>query len=75
MDSNWILAAAQKHGADTLECPETLTKGEKRATFEGVTARGDIREREIEKYPFSLRILIKIEGKSRIPSFDYNPQD
>ena len=66
-----FVTAVQKHGADTLDSPETVTKEEKKATFEGVMARGDIRERETKKYPFSLRILIKIEGKKfKIPSFD-----
>ena len=48
-DARILLAAAQKHEADTPQSPETLTKEKKRATFEGVTARGDMRERERNK--------------------------
>ena len=59
----------QKHGADTLESPKTLTKEEKRTTFEGVMARSDIGERETVTKPSCRGFSPRFEGKLKFPSF------
>ena len=55
-----FLAAVQKHGADTPESPETLTKEEERATFRGMMAKWKKIERETGGKLIFLTILTKI---------------
>ena len=62
----YFLAAAQKYGANCVESWNPKLKRGKRAILKGETSRAELRERqrerEIEKIPISLRILIKIKG-------------
>ena len=66
-----LLAVAQRHGADTPESLETLTKEDKRGTFREETTKGpENRERKRRK-PIFLRILTqKLKENSRFQALN-----
>ena len=60
MDKNpCILGATQKHGVDSAESLETLTKRGEKALLKGNDSWRQEIGREVEKKPISLRILTK----------------